>query len=230
MNHAENTPSSPAYGVNSQARSLSSSVSPKETPGLSSWPLAVSSCLSRSLRVGICGASGSGKTALLREWMLSEDARNRRLMIYDPFGNLPGLRVDGARAALRSAARPHSATSLTDPDEYARLLPAVCALGACTLIVDEAQDVFPAQGCPLDRLRAIRQGRNRGVGLLWATQRPTTCKTDLAGNSQGMIIGTLLAPADMSIASAWGVSDPLPEHRFRVMLPGFRGDIQSRPY
>lgn len=224
---------SPDFAVPGAA--LSPAKSPKSAfPALSlrgdSWLSALSSSgIHNSLRCGIVGASGSGKTSLLKEWTRSEAARNARILIYDPFGNLPGLEVGTAAAALRAAARPRSATRITDPDLYGSLLPVVCRLGSCVLLVDEAQDVFPRNACPLARLKAIQQGRNKGVGLIWSSQRPTRCNVDLAGNSQGMIIGTLLAPADMSIAREWGITAPLPQHHFRVMLPDFQGEITSRP-
>lgn len=195
-----------------------------------SWLSALSlSGIQRSLRVGIVGASGSGKTCVLREWMNSPEPRNARLIAYDPFGHLPGLRVGTARAALRAASRPASCTTLDDPDLFGELLPTVCQLGACTLVVDEAQDVFPRNSCPLARLKAIQQGRNKGVGLIWSSQRPTRCNVDLTGNSQGMIIGTLLAGADMATAREWGIPDPMPQHSFFVRLPEWSGVIQSRP-
>jgi len=135
--------------------------------------------------------------------------------------------------AKASLVRRQSVTIIDNENLYRDLMPAVLERGEIMLLIDEAHLLYPRQKTDELMLKILREGRNLGIGLIWATQRPTACSTHLLGVSQGIIIGRLIGLADMNYAKQWGVNDqPLPNYQFRVILPGMEKpeEIQSLRY
>ena len=116
--------------------------------------------------------------------------------------------------------RKQSVTILTDPEIFIGLMPEALARGEIMIVIDEAHEIFPRQQTPSVMLKVLREGRNLGIGLIWATQRPTACNANLLGISQGIVIGRLIGLADMTYSKQWGVTQPLENYAFRVILPG----------
>lgn len=175
----------------------------------------------QALRVGIVGASGTGKTSLLKEIVRAIPVHGiSRSLVYSPYPGIVGLHCYTVREAYHSLSRAQSTTVISDPDLYRALMPQVLKRGQIVLVIDEAHELFPrAKPDPL-MIKVLREGRNRGVGLCWSTQRPTACHTDLLSISQGIVIGRLIGLADMSYSKQWGVSQPLDMYSFMVVLPG----------
>lgn len=190
----------------------------------------------KALRVGICGASGSGKTALLREILLKipQQTGTCRNLVYAPYPGPYGRHCRTMGEIRASLVRRASTTIITDPELYRAVMPEVLARGEIMLVIDEAHELYPRQKPDPTMTKILREGRNLGVGLIWATQRPTACHTDLLGISQGIVIGRLIGLADIAYSRQWGVTDqPLPNYKFRVILPGMDhppAEIESLRY
>lgn len=132
-----------------------------------------------------------------------------------------------------SLVRRQSVTVTDNSDLFMAMMPAALQRGEIMLVIDEAHELFPRQNPSPVMLKVLREGRNLGIGLIWATQRPTACTTHLLGVSQGLICGRLIGLADMNYSKQWGITDqPLPNYTFRVILPGMEKpeEIQSLRY
>jgi energy-coupling factor transporter ATP-binding protein EcfA2 len=206
---------------------------------MESWESAVLSCslpssstdagglTGKCLRVGVVGASGCGKTAILRRLTISIQHSGRsRVLLFAPYPGPYGRHCSTRAEALRSLARKQSCTIITDPELYLSLMDPVLQRGQIMLLIDEAHELYPKAQTPPVMLKILREGRNLGIGLIWATQRPTACTTHLLGISQGIVIGRLMGLADIQYSKQWGVDQPLPLYSFKTVLPGFE-DIQE---
>ena len=151
----------------------------------------------------VFGKRGSGKTTLARA--LADDAP--RVLAFDPlgegdWGGRPGWRTTTTRDALKRAIVAGVAAGAyriaytpdarsTDPvTEAGFLADAARAAQAAyaddgvplLLVIDEANLAFPVDYARTARCAALRalilQGRHRGVGLLFVTQRPANIGVD----------------------------------------------------
>lgn len=215
-------------------------------------------CLGRSssgaLRIGLIGTSGAGKTSILRELFRemisrerairirrspspgSERARRRapdsgsshsfRGLCYLPFGDAPGPVLTRVEELSRVDA---PLVTFRDPDLFISLAPRVYQNGNTLLVVDEAQDIFPRYKTTAALRDILLKGRNKRIPLLWSTQRPTRCDTDLLGVTTGILVGMLLAPADAGYCREWGVEQPVKRYSFHVILPNHREIVESLP-
>ena len=164
--------------------------------------------------------------------MVSELSGEVRTLIYDPYHNLQGIRRDTVRGIVGQLKRPAGMVTFSNPDLAPALLGLLAELGNCVFLADEAQDIFPRHKIDPRALEAIRKGRNTGLGILWSTQRPTACHTDLLGNTQALIVGRLLGMADRAYCQQWGIEQPIPLHTFKGVFPRLDEQItfQSRKY
>jgi len=127
---------------------------------------------------------------------------------------------------------PHGIVTFSNPKLAPALLRIITDKGNCVFIADEAQDIFPRHKITSEALEAIRKGRNTGLGILWSTQRPTACHTDLLGNTQTIIAGRLLGMADRNYCKQWDIQQPIPIHNFKAVFPHIDHQLtfQSKKY
>lgn len=186
-----------------------------------------------ALRLGIAGSSGSGKSSLMRELITKTRHRSSqsRSLVFAPMPAPYGFTCRTRGEAARSLSMKHSVTIIQNPGLFLSLMPAVMERGSIMLWVDEAHEVFPRTKPDPMLHRILLEGRNRGIGLVWSTQRPTRCHVDVLGVSQGIVLGRLIAPADIAYSRQWGVIQPLPMFHFKAILPGCEvQDVRSKKY
>lgn len=151
-----------------------------------------------SLRAGVFASSGAGKTTILRTVSKWASFRKRaRVIIYDPMDEYYGDLVSSENEFIRSASRGASITRFFEPKLLHPILDLICDYGNCLLVIDEADRVFPRKkdmSPVVDEI--LRRGRHYNIGIVWASQRPTMCHTDLLGVSAMVVVGRLVSIAD----------------------------------
>lgn len=161
----------------------------------------------RVAHVLISGTTGSGKTELLRTMLVSLALRNRvgrlHIAIVDPKGRFADL-----------GQLPHLVALATEPVLMRDVLRQVVALierrGAAYILprlilaVDELADVVGYVRDALEMIERITQrGRESGVHLLAATQRPSALLIggNMRANLPTRLVGRVVSPEEAKIAS-----------------------------
>lgn len=168
----------------------------------------------------IYGRRGSGKSTLAR--IFCEDAP--RVLVLDTLGEYGDRRswrvaasrselkralVEGVRKGLFRIAYRIDARRANPIDEASFL--ADCAAAAqvnfpadpdpLLLVIDEANLAYPVEAARTDRCAALRalvlQGRHKGVGLLFITQRPANIGMDARSQAAEVFSFSLAAPNDV---------------------------------
>lgn len=190
-------------------------------------------------RVAVVGASGSGKTSVMREVLYNHRKLGRRLIGYDPHGELglPMCRTLGeVRAELMG---PYGRAGVMDSELWAQAAELGLRAGWCTLVADEAQRLAPSTGRTTPALQVVlsicTEGRHAGVSWCWATQSPGRCHYALTDNTDCQVVGRLSAPSSISRVADWGVSREdlrgLPNHQLLLCYPGrVTLPFESRPF
>lgn len=148
---------------------------------------------------GYIGRSGSGKTTLIQTHVLALS----RSVIWDWRGEYPGLEV--TRRALAPILKKKTFAVRVRPTRWAPLVDGFAALAHViselgenlTVVCDEVALVTP------DRKEGgighlLRYARPQGIGLLWATQRPTGIPGILLSESRTLYCFHCDARADVS--------------------------------
>jgi S-DNA-T family DNA segregation ATPase FtsK/SpoIIIE len=165
----------------------------------------------------ICGTTGSGKTSLAHTALISLAMRHTRaalgFLVYDP-------KVRADSALERSIDANLLAPVASDAAEFVKLLRrAVEFMEARTIVadispriliyVDELADLIMVGGAEVGALlqRIAQRGREAGVHLLVATQKPTTeaIGSQLKANLPLKIVGRVANASDARLAS--GIND-----------------------
>lgn len=169
-------------------------------------------------RVTIVGKTGSGKTYLARLLTLGIG----RLVVFDPKGtmgdpavlkawNLENWSADGARK-LRAGkpVRLRVAPAQIGDDIYAHWIPYMLAIyeaGDCTLYIDEIYGVTRPNPSP--ELAALyTRGRELGIGVFAATQRPTMFPLILLSEAEWTFTFRLRLPMDIERMAMLMQMDP----------------------
>ncbi|MBI5879449.1 MAG: DNA translocase FtsK [Chloroflexi bacterium] len=162
----------------------------------------------------IAGTTGSGKSALVRTMLLSLARFNRprdlRMVLIDP-----KVRSLDALASL-----PHNLCKpLSDTVAIGDTLSRLTALmerrdrdGAATpqivVAIDELADLLQSGGRTVEEplLRLAQRGRQAGIHLLAATQKPSSAamSTAIKSNFPVRIVGKVASPEDARIAAGMG--------------------------
>jgi len=172
--------------------------------------------LRQSEKVAVVGASGAGKTAIIRE-LLPDLRRSHLVLAYDYYEEL-GLPIAKSLSDASWNLKEYRATAWSRSELTGPMLQQIAARGNCILIVDEAQRIWPRhQSDYLEYLKLANEGRHYGIGLLWATQEPHSCSKRLLSNCQCVAVGRLLQDSDLQAVGRWGCRKPLPQYRFYVL-------------
>lgn len=155
----------------------------------------------RSLRVFACGATGSGKTSLLRRYWADVAPRLLLCDATGEWGQPEAETVHGVLEAIRGRVRMGAARwrivaalppehlealahKLVPPGAARRGL--ATALGGVAIMLDEVDLVAP-HGASQDILGLWRRGRHAGLSIYAATQRPATCARDVTAQSDVIV-------------------------------------------
>lgn len=158
---------------------------------------------------GLFGRRGVGKTTLAREI-----ARHQaRLVVWDYIGEYGPLafRSEGNPAALEEYLRwargrrfaagryvPREGT-VEEFEEFCRV---VYGFRDFVVVVEEAAAVVQASYLPPAFGRIVRQGRHRGIGLLWTSQRLNEVSRTLTGLTDVWAGFSVAEPADLQALGA----------------------------
>lgn len=158
---------------------------------------------------GLFGRRGVGKTTLVREI-----ARHQaRLVVWDYLGEHGPLafRSEGNLAALeeylRWAGGQRFAAARYVPsegtvEEFEAFCAVVYGFRDFVVVVEEAAAVVQASYLPPAFGRIVRQGRHRGLGLLWTTQRLNEVSRTLTGLTDVWAGFSVAEPADLQALGA----------------------------
>jgi len=164
----------------------------------------------------VAGATGSGKTAMLRALILSlalcNPQRQLQIALIDPKG----------RGLDPFAALPHLLAPLaTEPAEALALLRRLVAemerrdreriaLPAVLLVVDEVADLRQSGGSEVEALlaRLTQRGREAGIHVVLATQRPAAAVVGglIKANLPVRLVGAVVSAEDARVAAGVGGS------------------------
>ena len=161
---------------------------------------------------GLFGRRGVGKTSLARKIAHHQ----ARVLVWDYIGEYGPLafRSEGnlralvaylsqARSQQFAAARYIPRTG--DVEEFEAFCRIAYGFRNCVLVVEEAAAVCQASYLPPEFGRIVRQGRHRGLGLLWCTQRLNEVSRTLTSLTDVWAGFSLSEPADlMALAQRCG--------------------------
>jgi S-DNA-T family DNA segregation ATPase FtsK/SpoIIIE len=164
----------------------------------------------------VAGTTGSGKTALLRSMLASLAMHNHpgrmQMVLVDPKGRGLGALADlphvwGGHGVVGGLAE---AVGLLDllVAEMVRRDAAGCALPRLIVAIDELADLIQSGGKPVgDALtRLTQRGREAGVHILAATQRPAAALLGglARANFPVRLVGSVVSPEDARVAAGVG--------------------------
>jgi DNA helicase HerA-like ATPase len=182
-----------------------------------------------SLRAGVFASSGAGKTTILKtvsKWACFH--HRARVVIYDPMDEFYGYLAHTRKGFLRAAKISSSITRFYEPDLLPDVLDLVNQGGNCLLIIDEADRVFPRRkDLPKEVDNVLRRGRHNNTGIIWASQRPTMCHTDLLGVSSVVVVGRLVSIADAQyVRTNYGIDIQPLYHWTALLADGKKGSLK----
>ena len=176
------------------------------------------SAKSNSGRIGVWGASGSGKSAYTKRRV--KDAR--RVVIFDPLDEYDGQTVrdlDGVRLAMRRSWSRFRVSYVPRPGSEPKSLSALCKMlmmaqqpfkdtgrgEGLTLVVEEMNLAFPvaggAQKCP-GFAEICSRGRHFGIEVVGVSQRLAEVDTRFRGNCTETVVFRQKGPRDKQAAAA----------------------------
>lgn len=162
--------------------------------------------------VAVIGATGSGKTEWIRQQLRA--GKPDRLIVWDPkptsnyaeFGQVFTNRAElaaavigaGESGALRAIYRP--GTNMESfKDKFDWLCRLAFAWKACTMVSEELAHVTKAGWSPPGWLQCVTMGREEGMVIFGATQRPALVDKTFLSNASIIHCGRLQATSDRSV-------------------------------
>lgn len=165
-------------------------------------------------RIIITGQSGSGKTNLVKYLALMTP---RWVWIDVKWRvRVPGAPVvrslDGLKRAL-AAGEPRVIYYPVNPDlkdragrqEVSDLCNYLMSVGNIVLITDELSAMTTASMWPNGLANVVQRGRESGVGMIAATQRPANVKPDAMSEAQHFVCFRLMRPEDRERMAQFGL-------------------------
>jgi DNA helicase HerA-like ATPase len=176
------------------------------------------SASSNAGRVGVWGASGSGKSAFTKRYI----QQKRRVVIFDPMEEYGGQSVrdlDGVRLAMRKNWNRFRVSYVPRSGNEAWSLSALCKVlmmtqqpfkdtgkgEMLTLVVEEMNTAFPVAGgarnCP-GFAEICSRGRHFGIEVVGVSQRLAEVDTRFRGNCTETVVFRQKGPRDKQAAAA----------------------------
>ncbi|WP_321363548.1 hypothetical protein [uncultured Celeribacter sp.] len=176
------------------------------------------SASSNAGRLGVWGASGSGKSAFTKRYVKPK----RRVVIFDPLDEYGGQSVrdlDGVRIGMRKSWNKFRVSYVPRPGAETKSLSALCKLlmmaqqpfkdtgqgDQLTLVVEEMNMAFPvaggAQKCP-GFAEICSRGRHFGIEVVGVSQRLAEVDTRFRGNCTETVVFRQKGPRDKQAAAA----------------------------
>jgi len=162
--------------------------------------------------VAVIGATGAGKTEWIRQQL--RRGKPKRLIVWDPkptsnyaeFGQtftsraelVAAVKAAGTRGELRAIFRPG-----TDMGTFKEKFDWLCRLAFawkhCTLVAEELAHVTKAGWSPPGWLQCVTLGREEGMVIFGATQRPALCDKTFISNASMIHCGRLQGTSDRKV-------------------------------
>lgn len=182
----------------------------------------------RAGRVALVGASGSGKTSVLRELLRELRRVPLRVIAYDPHHQLGCLVVRTRAEAAYVLQGPYGRVAADHAALWCELARMALGAGGALLVADEAQTLVPSVGAMTEArelgIRIATEGRHAGCPWMWASQSPGRCDMALTENTDARVVGRLCAPASISRVRLWDIDarevSSLPDHVLLLSRPG----------
>lgn len=174
---------------------------------------------SKAGRVGVWGASGSGKSSYVKRHI----ERARRVVVFDPLEEYPGLKrvrtVDEVRVAMRDDWNGFRVGFVPKSGQEARALSSLSRLliraqepfkagrskKTITLVVEEMNTCFPVHGGAAKApgfAEICSRGRHFGLNVIGVAQRIAEVDTRFRGNCTETVVFRQKGPRDMQAAAA----------------------------
>lgn len=183
-----------------------------------------------SERIACVGASGCGKTSVIRELLNSRRSIRQRQVIFDPFQELPGFFCSSEASAVSAlSSGPFAKVRVGDAKIFSELVFLALEAKGCLVIADEAHLLLPGSGrvtpASSAMLDLVTWGRHSKCPLIWATQSPGRCSYSLTDNSTGArVVGNLSSPNSLSRIVDWDLDKKqvraLPRYELLLSVPG----------
>ena len=195
--------------------------------------------VARAGRIAIVGASGSGKTATLRELLRELRRQPLRVIAFDPHHQLGLLIVRTRAEAAYVLQGPYGRVAADNSPLWCELARMALGAGGALLVADECQTLVPSTGKMTEAralgIRISTEGRHAGCPWIWASQTPGRVDLALSENTDARVVGRLCVPTSISRAALWDIPREavatLPDHVLLLSRPGHAlRSFRSRPY
>jgi DNA helicase HerA-like ATPase len=169
----------------------------------------------------ITGATGTGKTTFVRALLLPAVPRSHTVVIIDPksdkaWRNIPSVTGMFGRVSIKpKTVQAFRFDNASDGDKddglgttgvFQRLLHTIWDMRNVLIISDETAALYPNTYSLTPMMgRIIREGRQRGIGVWWLTQRPSQIPMPIVTESEWAAAFTLRYRADrIKMAQTFG--------------------------
>jgi len=173
-------------------------------------------------RIVVTGGTGTGKTTFVRKFLYPRIPREHPVVVVDPkrdaiWCDLPDTGWSGRyltelkpdeRSAFRfgESTQAEESRGLAHNRRFDSFIDYCFKRGNILIIMDETATMFngPYTMTP-NMSRCIREGRQRGIGIWWLTQRPSNIPTIILTEAQCAAVFNLQYRGDrMKVAQAFG--------------------------
>jgi energy-coupling factor transporter ATP-binding protein EcfA2 len=147
-------------------------------------------------RITVLGASGSGKTNLIKV-LMSDILPDYRFVLLDSIGNF--AEYDGQPNIEYHLVNP------SDTEDVDQIIYSALEKGDCMVVIDEIDRYKSEKGTMVNEL--VNLGRNYGVGGIFAARRTADVNKDVLANSPYIFTFQHILPQDLSVLIDWFAQD-----------------------